>query len=637
MPPIVLKIQGNETFLPFSNLDQDELSKTWRVCTKVKDSLENGSRLENLSWRLWFIQNVLVSNDVKSRSKYQSWSTHTTKKMENESELEPTTALYNNSQKTTSFISPPIPQTIQQEMHEPKSVLDYSLDEIKPVGTENFILNQFTSDQQDDQMIELKDIFPINMQDFMCTAPEKGPESDNQIIGDNPSLPYDNLSSWQQAQNNPIDQNSTYYNKNNQISPQNTIPYASSTAPSSCVPTVLPSATTQYNTQINSRPNYPTSTQPNFLVDPISGIHSLFADHMEIPAMNIPTDPNNQNIPQPNLVVDFNNAAYVAAAAAATAAALTTLPNATLHNKLLATLPRQTLASAERLLSPASRRPTTVVQTQQQQQTRMVESLPQTNMSIDSSQNDRSKKQKQQHYYGTFQLDTGNPLPTMRHNNSSDVVLNSYNNNNSSSASSEHGSMSDEKQPQCSNCDATSTPLWRRSADDKVLCNACGLYLKLHNVPRPKHLKASNGKGREDKMFGGDDYGSDNDDTHASSQQPQMSCTNCGTNKTPLWRRDAAGKALCNACGLYFKLHNENRPLSMKTDVIKKRQRAETLIASSNTADGASDNSKKPRYYDQQSLFSTSENGTVLGYRQAASSLPGTGILMMTPDTSSSA
>lgn len=75
----------------------------------------------------------------------------------------------------------------------------------------------------------------------------------------------------------------------------------------------------------------------------------------------------------------------------------------------------------------------------------------------------------------------------------------------------------------------------------------------------------------------------------------------------------------------------------MKTDVIKKRQRAETLIASSNTADGASDNSKKPRYYDQQSLFSTSENGTVLGYKQAASSLPGTGILMMTPDTSSSA
>jgi hypothetical protein len=57
MAPLVLKIKGNKTFSPFSTLSsEDDLSKTWRVCTKVKDSLENGSRLENLSWRLWFRQ-----------------------------------------------------------------------------------------------------------------------------------------------------------------------------------------------------------------------------------------------------------------------------------------------------------------------------------------------------------------------------------------------------------------------------------------------------------------------------------------------------------------------------------------------------------------------------------------------------
>ncbi|KAJ2728001.1 Sodium- and chloride-dependent GABA transporter 1, partial [Coemansia sp. Cherry 401B] len=50
-------------------------------------------------------------------------------------------------------------------------------------------------------------------------------------------------------------------------------------------------------------------------------------------------------------------------------------------------------------------------------------------------------------------------------------------------------------------------------------------------------------------------------------------CTNCSTTTTPLWRRDPEGKPLCNACGLFFKLHGVTRPLSLKTNVIKKRNR----------------------------------------------------------------
>ncbi|ORZ10419.1 hypothetical protein BCR42DRAFT_333485, partial [Absidia repens] len=50
-------------------------------------------------------------------------------------------------------------------------------------------------------------------------------------------------------------------------------------------------------------------------------------------------------------------------------------------------------------------------------------------------------------------------------------------------------------------------------------------------------------------------------------------CSNCKTMTTPLWRRNPEGQPLCNACGLFLKLHGVVRPLSLKTNVIKKRNR----------------------------------------------------------------
>lgn len=63
-----------------------------------------------------------------------------------------------------------------------------------------------------------------------------------------------------------------------------------------------------------------------------------------------------------------------------------------------------------------------------------------------------------------------------------------------------------------------------------------------------------------------------------------VSCTNCHTRTTPLWRRNPQGQPLCNACGLFLKLHGVVRPLSLKTDVIKKRQRGTSTTTKKSTA-----------------------------------------------------
>ncbi|KAI5172311.1 hypothetical protein NEFER03_1425 [Nematocida sp. LUAm3] len=52
-----------------------------------------------------------------------------------------------------------------------------------------------------------------------------------------------------------------------------------------------------------------------------------------------------------------------------------------------------------------------------------------------------------------------------------------------------------------------------------------------------------------------------------------ITCENCKTSITPLWRRSESGNYLCNACGLYLKIHKKSRPVKFMSKEIKHRQR----------------------------------------------------------------
>lgn len=107
----------------------------------------------------------------------------------------------------------------------------------------------------------------------------------------------------------------------------------------------------------------------------------------------------------------------------------------------------------------------------------------------------------------------------------------------------------------CVECQSSFRPhIWGRESGKGPVCDKCSTgnnMMEKTTIYQEDELHEFNSKVSDDNII----------------------CTNCQATTTPLWRRDATGKTICNACGLYYKLHHVHRPATMMRTVIKRRKR----------------------------------------------------------------
>nr|XP_045612122.1 box A-binding factor-like isoform X2 [Procambarus clarkii] len=97
-------------------------------------------------------------------------------------------------------------------------------------------------------------------------------------------------------------------------------------------------------------------------------------------------------------------------------------------------------------------------------------------------------------------------------------------------------------------------------------------------------------------------------------------CTNCHTTVTSLWRRNSQGDPVCNACGLYYKLHNVNRPLTMKKESIQTRKRKPKKSSDSKSSSSSSSSSSTATAIASTTSCSTTGSSSIISMASSTSS-----------------
>ncbi|KAL5498385.1 hypothetical protein ACEPAH_2527 [Sanghuangporus vaninii] len=513
-----LKFKGNKSFVAFSNLsDSDALTKTWKVCTKVASYLEQGQRLENLSWRLWHLQNLIVDTDnAKSKREFKKLSKSMGDKLDKEKgrsieELEaPDFKLNPAAEKLRQRAEEKERSRLESANHgtgRPLKRMQFTFSVDQPAGS-------FSDAPGPLSGVRKPDLKPSSQ--FRDTVHRRRPAT--------------RASAAQQAESEKQD---------HEMEPLSL-------------------------TQLGRKPSPPPESTADSFTG-WSGNGSLDAGNNgsdNSALLRFPTlfssdfGPSALLFPQPSIVTSLS---YGEDSASTGNRDAFQIPRPTIELPLDEIL--KDMARNERSREPDSpdawsTSPMSGTTDIDMGKHGSPENIPSTVAPAQVSTHSSST--------------TATPTPSVSRSGKPSLTVRTGSSKGASatSASPSAGRSTDGScstapggvKAECSNCGATHTPLWRRGLNDELNCNACGLYCKLHKRPRPKSMRSQHGEGRHQST-----PRSENPDTLGEPAQ----CVNCGTTATPLWRKDDEGKTVCNA----FKLHGSSRPISMKSDVIRKRSR----------------------------------------------------------------
>lgn len=492
MSTFVLQLKGDNTFSLLSQVaDAESISEIWKLCTKVSAHLEQGERLENLSWRLFYLPSIDKSAGVNKT--FKRLSKETGQRLDRERHLR--LSQLSAPRLRTSVHAKPKTIAISSTMHHPAVVCSLASIPVQGWSADSFITcstittsNPLNTAPMSPYDLDFK-AASFNLESFLSSFsplallsavnqtsyPDGGRLQESNLTNDSQTLAYETADAYSNATtpsdlyatDDSIDQHATVEtrNLNHEIIPsalpweepcqQTTFPKWES--PPFCSFPRVTSAPSSSMMEMEGNPSRlpcapNLSDQPFLFKDGLSGIGSQISR---------PCDPFSKSRSE-------------------NAAPACPVLSSSCENTFVSSDHRSSHRRKRR--NPMATRPPT--------------------------------------FTGQSEMPDG------------------------------IASDGSAESPTCSNCRGTQTPLWRRGPDDELLCNACGVFYKVHKKHRPHNLaKVKN-------TFRGK-FGSRR---NTRDTQP-IKCTNCNATATPMWRKAPDGTLLCNACALYFKCHKRPRPM----------------------------------------------------------------------------